>query len=164
MYNLLKKKRRDLKRYKDTPIVTKAEPAGSSAKGSYVRDDEDVSLKAADRKDRLDAETRAGRLGPFAGKESKGVAVGIAVIPKGGGIHPAGAEEGGKPAPKGGGGSMTLPPIGHEPDARGMADHHQKLADYFGKVAKPAGQTTPATTALSPYEKSELDDEINMSK
>ena len=142
MYTLMNKKRRSLRTAREEPP-------------SYVKETDSVSTKAGDRLDRLKAAEAAGpaiKTGPFADKEAKGSSVSITVA-KSGGAHPAAAEEPG---------FGRLPPI--STDSGGMADHHQKLADYFAKVARPGQQTMPATTALSPYEKSELDEDINMKR
>ncbi len=111
-------------------------------KASYVAKDSDpVSVKAGDRLDALNAQTAKGKMGPFAGAAPT-ISIGVAIPKDGGGLHSAAASEG----------------LG-APDAAALADHHQKLADYFSKAA---GQATPNTSQLNPYERSELDDEINM--
>lgn len=112
----------------------------SKKRRSFINPEKDsVSVKAGDRLDRLrsatDQDADARKSGPFVG-----------------GLQPAAA--GGSASD----GQMSLD------DHATAAGLHQSLADLYGKYKKPGTDTIPHTTGLTPGEKGELSDEIDMGK
>jgi hypothetical protein len=164
MWNIQKRRAQGLRDAKEPVLAVSKTTIAALPKDP----NEKLGLGAADRLDRLHAATSAGpasETGPFENKTGRNAITGGSLfgnlIPHGaagqgdgGSIH-AGPE----PTPKP---DIELPPIRPGLNPGELADHHQKLADYFNKVAHPGSATTPNTTQLSPDEKTELGPEIDM--
>ena len=149
MYKQNQKRRENLEKDRDKPMmhsVTKVMkyvddgPVGASAKGSYIRSDDDVDQKAEDRQGRLDRYKKKD-------ENAKGIFGGVkdALL----GPDVSGPFVNQPDAPKSG------PPETPEE----MAQHHEKMAKhYLDKYLKPGTDTVPHTTE----EKDELEPDVDM--